>query len=55
VTIINLKGSQDVADWLDAMHRKTHLSKAAIIRLGMVAWAEKNGQPIPPVFGEGRD
>jgi hypothetical protein len=47
-TIINLKGTDAQADWLESMHRKTHLSKSVIVRLALVLWAEKNGHsPFP--------
>jgi hypothetical protein len=47
-TIINLKGSQDQADWLEAVHRKTHLAKSVIVRLALTMWAESNGHPPFP-------
>jgi hypothetical protein len=52
LTIINLKGSQDQADWLEAVHRKTHIAKSVIVRLALSQWAEKNGHPPFPEFGE---
>jgi hypothetical protein len=48
VTIINLKGTQEQADWLDAARRKTHISKSVIVRLGLGLWAEKSGLPPFP-------
>jgi hypothetical protein len=47
-TIINLKGSQDQADWLEAAHRKTHIAKSVIVRLALSLWAERNGHPPFP-------
>jgi hypothetical protein len=47
-TIINLKGSQEQADWLEAVHRKTHLPKAVIVRLALDQWAASNGHPPLP-------
>jgi hypothetical protein len=47
-TIINLKGSQEQADWLEAIHRKTHLAKAVIVRLALDQWAGSNGHPPMP-------
>lgn len=48
VTIINLKGSQEQADWLDAVHRKTYIPKSVIVRLALAQWAERNGHPAFP-------
>lgn len=48
ITIINLKGSQEQADWLDAMHRRTHIAKSVIVRLALSLWAEHNGHPPFP-------
>lgn len=47
-TIINLKGSEEQADWLEAVHRKTHLAKSVIVRLALTLWAESNGHPPFP-------
>jgi hypothetical protein len=47
-TIINLKGSQEQADWLDAVHRKTHIAKSVIVRLALDFWAGKHGHPPFP-------
>ena len=48
VAIIHLKGSLEYAKWLDDVHRETHIPKATIIRLGVIAWAKQNGKPAPP-------
>ena len=48
LTIINLKGTQEQADWLEAARRKTHISKSVIVRLGLSLWAEQNGLPPFP-------
>jgi hypothetical protein len=50
VAIIHLKGTPAYADWLDAVHRKTHIPKATIFRLAVAEWAERNGHPVPPEF-----
>jgi hypothetical protein len=47
-TVINLKGSEDQVEWLESVHRKTHLPKAVIIRLALSQWGEKNGMPAFP-------
>ncbi len=47
-TIINLKGSLIYDDWFERQHRKTHLSKAVIVRLALKLWAEENGHESPP-------
>lgn len=52
ITIINLKGTHGQADWLDAVHRKTHLSRSVIVRLALSAWAENNGHPAFPFAEE---
>ena len=54
ITIINLKGSADQAAWLEAAHRKTHISKSVIVRLALSEWAERNGHaPFPMEDGAG--
>ena len=53
VTIINLKGSQAQADWLEAVHRKTYIAKSVIVRLALREWAEKNGHPPFPAPEDG--
>jgi hypothetical protein len=53
-TIINLKGSQEQAAWLEEVNRKTHIPKAAIVRLALSEWAERHGHPtFPGSEGEG--
>lgn len=47
-TIINLKGTNEYAQWLEALYRKTHLPKATIFRIAVAEWAERNGHPRPP-------
>lgn len=49
--IINLKGSADQAAWLEAVHRKTHISKSVIVRLALSEWAERNGHDAFPMEG----
>jgi hypothetical protein len=43
-----MKGSADYVDWLDGVHRKTHIPKVQIFRLAVAEWAERNGHPVPP-------
>jgi hypothetical protein len=50
VAIIHLKGSQAYSQWLEEIHKKTHLPKATIFRLAVETWAEKNGHGKPPEF-----
>lgn len=53
VTIINLKGTQDQADWLDGLHRKTHIPKTTIVRLALAEWAERHGHlSFPSAAGD---
>jgi hypothetical protein len=47
-TIVNLKGSPEYAEWLEAIHRKTYIPKAQIFRLALAEWAERHGHPAPP-------
>jgi hypothetical protein len=48
VVIIHLKGSPAYAEWLDQVHKTTHIAKATLFRLAMSEWARKNGHPAPP-------
>jgi len=48
-TIINLKGSTEQVDWLESVHRKTHLPKAVIVRLALSEWAAAHGHPTFPM------
>lgn len=48
VAIIHLKGTPAYAEWLDAVHRKTDIPKAVIIRRAIALWAERFGHPEPP-------
>jgi hypothetical protein len=50
VGIIHIKGTRAYAEWLEALNRKTHIPKAALFRLAMAEWAERNGHPAPPEF-----
>ena len=52
LTIINLKGTQEQADWLDDAHRKTHYTKSVIVRLALDLWAKERGLPPFPVAGD---
>lgn len=47
-TVIHLKGSPEFVDWLEVVNKKTHISKAEIVRIALAEWAEKNGHPLPP-------
>ena len=53
LTIINLKGSEAHADWLEAVHKKTHIAKSVIVRLALTQWAEQNGHPPFPSTDDG--
>ena len=53
ITIINLKGSETQADWLEAVHKKTHIAKSVIVRLALTLWAERNGHPPFPATDDG--
>jgi hypothetical protein len=47
-TIINMKGSRAYSEWLESVHRKTHIPKVVIFRLALAEWAERNGHESPP-------
>lgn len=48
LAIIHLKGSGAYSEWLDAVHRKSHIAKATLFRVALAEWAERNGYPAPP-------
>jgi hypothetical protein len=48
VVIAHIKGTPDYAAWLEALHQKTHIPKAALFRIGLAEWAERNGHASPP-------
>lgn len=48
VVIINLKGTEEYAAFLDELHSKTHIPKASIIRLAVAEWSARNGHGVPP-------
>lgn len=53
LTIINLKGTPKQAEWLELVHRKTHIAKSVIMRLALAKWAELQGHPpFPASEGE---
>lgn len=45
-----LHGSQEQADWLDSVNRKTHIAKSVIMRLALSEWASRNGHPPFPTL-----
>lgn len=48
VAITAFRGSPDYAKWFEDLHDRTHIPKAAILRLALVEWCKKNGHPLPP-------
>jgi hypothetical protein len=48
VTIIHLKGTSWLRDWLAGASKKTRIPVAAITRLGYELWAKQAGHPAPP-------
>jgi hypothetical protein len=48
IAVIHLKGTVAYADWLDDLHRKTHIPKSSLFRLAIAEWAVRNGHPAPP-------
>lgn len=48
VAIIHLKGTGAYAEWLEGVHHKSHIPKAALFRVALAEWAERNGYPAPP-------
>jgi hypothetical protein len=47
-TIIHMKGSAEYNDFLDAVHRKTHIPKVQQFRIAYAEWCERNGHGVPP-------
>lgn len=50
IGVIHLKGTVQYAQWLEDLHRRTHIPKAVLIRLALAEWAEHHGHPAPPEF-----
>jgi hypothetical protein len=48
--IIHLKGTVAYSEWLDRLNRKTHIPKAALVRLAIAEWAARHGHEPPPEF-----
>jgi hypothetical protein len=48
VAIIHLKGTPEFAEWLESVHKATHIPKASIVRLALKEWAENHGHAAPP-------
>jgi hypothetical protein len=48
VSVINLKGTPALRDWLSTLSRATHIPAAAIVRLALAEWASKHGHASPP-------
>jgi hypothetical protein len=47
-TVVNIKGSDLFIEWLDDVHKKTHIPKVQIFRVAVAEWAKRNGHPDPP-------
>jgi hypothetical protein len=47
-TVIHMKGSPEYVEWVEKVHRATHIPKVQIFRLALADWAERNGHPSPP-------
>jgi hypothetical protein len=47
-TIVHMKGSAEYVDWLEEVHRKTHIPKVQIFRIAVAEWAARNGLREPP-------
>jgi hypothetical protein len=47
-TIIHMKGSPEYVDWVESIHRKTHIPKVQIFRIAVAEWAERHGHEAPP-------
>lgn len=48
VVIVHLKGSSAYAEWLENIHKRTHIAKSTLFRLSMAEWAQRNGYSTPP-------
>jgi hypothetical protein len=47
-TIIHMKGSREYSDFLDVVHRKSHIPKVQLFRIAYAEWCERNGFGTPP-------
>lgn len=47
-TVIHMKGSRAYVEWLDELHRKTHIPKVQIFRIAVADWARRGGHSEPP-------
>lgn len=48
VTVINLKGSPALRDWLAGLSDRTMIPAARITRAALALWAKSEGHPAPP-------
>jgi hypothetical protein len=48
VTVINLKGSMEMREWLSEVSKKTHIPASTITRLAFAEWAKRNKHRVPP-------
>jgi hypothetical protein len=46
--VIHLKGTAEYVEWLERLHRKTHIPKAILVRLALAEYAERHGHDAPP-------
>jgi hypothetical protein len=51
VTVINLKGSMAMREWLAGVSAKTHIPASTIARLAFAEWAKRNRHSAPPEGG----
>lgn len=47
-SVINLKGSDEYREWLEAFHKHTHIAKTTLVRLGMAKLANYYKFQPPP-------
>jgi hypothetical protein len=48
IAIVQIKGSQEYAAWLERLHKKTMVPKVSMFRAGIALWAKQNGHEPPP-------
>lgn len=47
-SVIHMKGSREYVEWLDTIHKRTHIPRVKIVRLALAEWAERHGHETPP-------
>lgn len=48
MAVIHLKGSPEYVAFLEDVHRRSHIAKATLFRVGFAEWCQRNGYGTPP-------